>query len=124
MLFSSISFLYYFLPILLLVYFIVPSQYKNFVLLIFSLLFYFYGEPRYIWVLLFSCLFNYLVGKQIGGHMHTKYATFILVLAILIDMGLLMYFKYTNFFITNINQIFSTDFSLLTIFLPIGIMYI
>ena len=123
MLFSSISFLYYFLPILLLVYFIVPSRYKNFVLLIFSLLFYFYGEPRYIWILLFSCILNYLVGHQIGKHMHTKYATVMLVFSILMNVGLLLYFKYTNFLITNINQIFSTDFSLLTIVMPIGISF-
>ena len=65
MVFSSITFLYYFLPILLLIYFVVPSKFKNLVLLLFSLLFYFYGEPTYIWILLLSILVNY-IGTVIG----------------------------------------------------------
>lgn len=66
MVFSSITFLYYFLPILLLIYFIVPFKFKNLVLLIFSLLFYFYGEPTYIWILLLSIIINYIGGLVIG----------------------------------------------------------
>ena len=66
MVFSSITFLYYFLPIVLLIYFIVPSKFRNLVLLISSLFFYFYGEPRYILVLLFSVVFNYYMGKLIS----------------------------------------------------------
>ena len=65
MLFSSITFIYYFLPILLLIYFIVPSKYKNLVLLIFSLLFYFLGEPKYIIVLISSCVINYILSRKI-----------------------------------------------------------
>jgi len=60
MVFSSITFLYYFLPILLIIYFIFPSKYRNVILLIFSLLFYFFGETRYIIILILSCIFNYI----------------------------------------------------------------
>ena len=65
MLFSSVTFLYYFLPLLLIVYFLVPNKYRNLVLLLFSLLFYFLGEPKYILILLFSCILNYYFGKLI-----------------------------------------------------------
>ena len=123
MLFSSISFLYYFLPILLLVYFIVPSRFKNIVLLLFSLFFYFYGEPEYIWILLLSCVINFYAGKQIGKHLNTRYATGVLVGSIIIDLSLLFYFKYSNFMITNINQLFSTKISLLYVVMPIGISF-
>ena len=123
MLFSSISFLYYFLPILLLVYFIVPSRFKNIILLLFSLFFYFYGEPEYIWILLLSCVINFYAGKQIGKHLNTRYATGVLVGSIIIDLSLLFYFKYSNFMITNINQLFSTKISLLYVVMPIGISF-
>ena len=63
MLFSSITFLFYFLPIVLLCYFVLFKKHKNTVLLVASLFFYFYGEPKYILVLLFSCLINYISGR-------------------------------------------------------------
>ena len=72
MIFSSITFIYYFLPLLLLVYFIVPSKFRNFILLIFSLVFYFLGEPTYIIVLLLSCFINYLLGIQIEIRKYKK----------------------------------------------------
>ena len=65
MVFSSVSFLYYFLPIILIFYFLVPQKLRNLVLLIGSLFFYFYGEPRYILVLIFSIIFNYYSGRLI-----------------------------------------------------------
>lgn len=120
MLFSSISFLYYFLPLLLLCYFLVPSKWKNTVLLIFSLLFYFYGEQLHIWVLLLSCFMNYLFGRIIEKN---KYKKVVLILAMITNLGLLGYFKYTDFLITNINQLFHTNFGLLRIVMPIGISF-
>lgn len=123
MIFSSITFLYYFLPILLLIYFITPNKYKNFILLLFSLLFYFYGEPTYIWILLFSCVFNFYMGKKIGKNLNTKKSTIYLVLGIIINFGLLFYFKYTDFMITNINQIFPISIPLMHIVMPIGISF-
>lgn len=123
MLFSSITFLYYFLPILLLVYFITPNKYKNFILLLFSLLFYFYGEPKYIWILLFSCIFNFYMGKRIGKNLNTKKSTVYLVLGIVINFSLLFYFKYTDFMITNINQILPITIPMIHIVMPIGISF-
>ena len=91
MLFSSITFIYYFLPILLIVYFIVPSRYRNLVLLIFSLLFYFLGEPKYIIVLILSCVINYVFSKL----MIKKKTKILLILAIIYNVGQLLIFKYT-----------------------------
>lgn len=119
MLFTSISFLYYFLPLVLIVYFIVPKKYKNLVLLLFSLLFYFYGEPKYILLMLFEILVAY-----IGAILIDKYKDkSILILTIFIHIILLVIFKYTDFFISNINNIFNTNFKLLNIALPIGISF-
>lgn len=121
MVFSSITFLYYFLPVLLLVYLVMPNRYKNTVLLLFSLLFYFYGEPKYIIILLLSCLINYLAGRWIEKY--EKHAKKILIIAILYNVGQLLYFKYTDFFITNINTLFNLDIPLLRIAMPIGISF-
>ena len=119
MLFTSISFLYYFLPLVLIVYFIVPKNYKNLVLLLFSLLFYFYGEPKYILLMLFEILVAY-----IGAILIDKYKDkSILILTLFIHIILLVIFKYTDFFISNINNIFNTNFKLLNISLPIGISF-
>lgn len=119
MLFTSISFLYYFLPLVLIIYFIVPRKFKNLVLLIFSLLFYFYGEPKYILLMLFEILVSF-----IGAILIDKYKDkSILILTLFIHIILLIIFKYTDFFITNINNIFNTNFKLLNIALPIGISF-
>ena len=119
MLFTSISFLYYFLPLVLIVYFIVPKNYKNLVLLLFSLLFYFYGEPKYILLMLFEILVAYIGAILIDKHKDKS----ILILTLFIHIILLVIFKYTDFFISNINNIFNTNFKLLNIALPIGISF-
>ena len=121
MLFSSITFLYYFLPIVLIVYLIVPSKFKNITLLIFSLLFYFYGEPKYIIILLLSCFINYMAGLLIEKYRNKS--KLILMFCVLYNVIQLLYFKYTDFFITNINNIFNTDIVLLRVIMPIGISF-
>ena len=95
MLFSSITFLFYFLPILLIIYFIVPKKFKNLVLFIFSLFFYFYGEPKYGFLLLLSCVINYIMGSLIDKH--RKYGKIFLIIALVYDIGGLLYFKYSSF---------------------------
>ena len=120
MIFSSISFIYYFLPLLLIIYFIFPSKYKNIVILIFSLLFYFLGEPKYIIILLLSCFINYYFSKLIDKG---KCRKLFLVLAILYNVIQLLIFKYTDFFIENINNIFNLNMSYLYIVMPIGISF-
>lgn len=121
MVFSSITFLYYFLPLCILCYFLVPTRYRNKILLIFSLFFYFYGESKYIIVLIFSCILNYYAGNLILKY--PKYKKQILIGSLLINFGLLFYFKYFNFFITNINHIFQTNLPILQIIMPIGISF-
>ena len=121
MVFSSISFLYYFLPLCILCYFLIPAKYRNKVLLIFSLFFYFYGESKYIIVLIFSCILNYYAGKLILKYPKKK--KILLIADLVINFGLLFYFKYFNFFITNINNLLNTDLPLLQIIMPIGISF-
>jgi len=120
MIFSSITFIYYFLPLLLIFYFIFPSKYKNIVLLIFSLLFYFLGEPKYIIILLLSCFINYYLSKLIEK---SKYRKTFLVIAVLYNVLQLLIFKYTDFFIENINNIFNFKIPYLYIVMPIGISF-
>ena len=101
MLFTSISFLYYFLPITIILYFIVPKKIKNFILFIASMLFYFYGEPKYIYLMLTEILIAY-----IGAILIDKYKKKgILIATIFIHIGLLCIFKYTDFIIENTNNI-------------------
>ncbi len=121
MVFSSITFLFYFLPITLLVYFIVPKKARNFILLVASFLFYFYGEPKYILVLLFSCVFNYYASKLIVKYPKQKKG--LLISSLIINFGLLIYFKYFNFLITNLNNTFKLSLDTLNIILPIGISF-
>ena len=119
MLFSSITFLYYFLVVLLLVYFFSPKKYRNFILLVFSLLFYFLGEPKYIVILILSGVLNYFFGNMVL----LKHKKFFLVVACIYNIGLLLFFKYTDFFITNINSLLGSNISLLYIVMPIGISF-
>jgi len=121
MVFSSISFLYYFLPITLILYFLIPNRFKNMVLLLVSLLFYFYGEPKYIILLIFSCIFNYYYGKYLEKNKNHK--KLLLIINLVINFGFLFYFKYFNFFINNINSIFNTNIFVSKIIMPIGISF-
>lgn len=123
MLFSSISFLYYFLPIVLGLYFIVPKKIKNFILLISSLFFYFYGEPVYGLLMVLSITLGYLHGLWIDKARSTKYEKLPLISSVLVHIGMLIYFKYTDFFIENINDILSANISPLKLALPIGISF-
>lgn len=119
MVFSSISFLFFFLPLLFLCYFIVPRKARNYVLLIFSLLFYYFGEKEYVLLLLFSCLANYICGLLIGRKHQKRY----LVIGLLINIGLLFYYKYTNFFLGTFSNLFHFSTTTLKIILPLGISF-
>lgn len=119
MIFTSISFLYYFLPIFLILYFISPNKIKNIIILIFSLFFYFYGEPKYILLMLLEILVAYFSSILI----EKKKKKYILVLTIIFHVLLLAIFKYLNFFTLNINQLFNVNIPLLNIILPIGISF-
>ena len=119
MVFASITFLYYFLPIFLILYFIVPKKYKNIVLLIFSFIFYFYGEPKYILLMLLEVLFAYFMTLSLEKNKSKS----LLTVMISFHLILLCIFKYFNFIIDNVNTIFSSNITLLNIVLPIGISF-
>lgn len=121
MLFSSISFLYYFLPCVLILYFVMPNKYKNGILLISSLLFYFYGEPIYILVMLGSIVSAYIHGILIDKYQ--KYKKIFLLSAVTLSLGSLILFKYSDFILSNINTIFHTKLGMLYLALPIGISF-
>lgn len=121
MLFSSINFLYYFLPCVLIIYFITPTKLKNSILLISSLLFYFYGEPIYIFVMLGTILSAYIHGILIDKY--KNYKKIFLISSVILSLGTLGLFKYSDFLITNLNNIFQSKISLLNLALPIGISF-
>ena len=138
MLFSSIPFLYYFLTAVLLLYFMVPFKFKvfkkkngepvyfeakNFVLLLASLCFYFYGEPVYTLLMIGTILFNYIMGLLIHKCRGTVWARIFVWFSVIGSLGSLGFFKYSNFFITNINNLFGGSLPLLELALPIGISF-
>lgn len=123
MVFSSITFLFYFLPITLAIYYIVPNKLKNIVLLIASFIFYFFGEPTYILLMVFSIISTYIFGLLIDKYKNTKYKQVFLILSIIVSLGLLIYFKYADFIIQNINLWLSNKIDLIHVILPIGISF-
>ncbi|HOA32684.1 MAG TPA: MBOAT family O-acyltransferase, partial [Clostridia bacterium] len=119
MLFSSIDFIYYFLAILIVVYFVTPNKFRNLLLLLASLIFYWYGEPFYTLIMLFSALSAYIHGLLI--HKYNKKV--FLFTGVTINFSLLLFFKYTDFFIQNINNFLKADIKLLKLALPLGISF-
>ena len=119
MVFTSISFIYYFLPLLLICYFVVPKKFRNIILLMFSVLFYFYGEPKYILLMLVEVLISYVVGLLIDKYKNKN----ILIIGIFIHVLLFGIFKYFNFVIINVNNLFHSNLNLLNVVLPIGISF-
>ncbi len=121
MIFSSISFLFYFLPILLLAYYLLPKKCRNIVLLIASLVFYFYGEPKYILLMLVTIIQTYIFGILIDKYKDKS--KILLIISISVSIGFLIYFKYINFIIENINLLLKNKLSFINIALPIGISF-
>lgn len=123
MLFSSIPFLYYFLPCVLLLYFLTPKKLKNAVLLLSSLVFYAWGEPIYVLLMIFSVVSGYILGLLIEKFREKRLGKVFLIVSVVISLGLLGYFKYADFFIANFNAVFGLSVPLLRIALPIGISF-
>ncbi len=137
MLFSSITFLYYFLPVTMILYYLVPAKAKNIILFLASLFFYMWGEPKYGALLLFSVVTGYAGGKCIqyakvrnAARQQTqkKNATgrkekLVLAVFVSITLGLLVFFKYMNFIVDSVNVIAGTDFFVRQIVLPVGISF-
>ena len=123
MLFSSVSFLYYFLPITLILYFVSKDKYKNIILLLASLFFYFYGEPKYTVLMLISAFSTYIHGILIEKFREKGYSKLFLVSGLVVSLGILIVFKYMDFIIKNINYISNSNIKLLRLVLPIGISF-
>lgn len=123
MLFSSVPFLFYFLPCVLLVYFLVPGTLKNGVLLLASLLFYGWGEPRYLLVMLAAIAQGYVFGLLIEKSRGKRRARLYLALSVLLSLGTLAYFKYADFMIRNLNALTGLSVPLLSLALPVGISF-
>ena len=123
MLFSSVPFLFYFLPAALLIYFAAPRQLKNAVLLLASLFFYAWGEPKYMLLMLVSIVQGYGFGLLIEKHHGQKASKVFLTLSILVSLGLLGYFKYADFFLSSVNAVTGLSLPLLKLSLPIGISF-
>ena len=119
MLFSSLTFLFCFLPAVVLGYYICPKGLRNFFLLLASIFFYAWGEPRYLPVIFLTITISYIGALMIEKF---KYKKLLLTLFILLDLSLLLYFKYTNFFLENLNLIFHQKWSLKVV-LPLGISF-
>lgn len=124
MVFSSLVFLFVFLPITLILYFIVPKRLRNLILFLISLVFYAWGEPIYVVLMLFSTVVDFIHGLLVEMYQdQPKKAKRVVLSSVIINLGLLTFFKYSSFIITNINAIFGTTFSIPNIALPIGISF-
>ena len=123
MLFSSVSFLYVFLPAALLCYALAPARWKNAVLLVFSLLFYAAGEPVYVCLLLLSSVLDYVHALLVERFRGTRRAKLALISSLACNLLLLGFFKYADFLIGAVNGLLGTDIPLLRIPLPIGISF-
>ena len=127
MVFSSNVFLLYFLPVFLLFYFVCPRRFRNYVILLFSIVFYAYGGPEFILILLASTTATYFLVKAMCRTEEVRKRKWLCALAIVINLGLLVYFKYANFLVDNVNAILSlfhvNGVHLAKIVLPIGISF-
>ncbi len=124
MLFSSYSFCIIFLPLLVVIYYIIPEKWRNYLLLLVSLFFYAWGGPKYLLVMLLSIGVNYGAGLLLDRFRDLSVCRkWIIAAAIVLNLGLLGYYKYTDFMIGNVNAVFHTEIPLRQIILPIGISF-
>jgi len=123
MLFSSIPFLFYFLPAVLILYFLVPRSLKNAVLLLFSLVFYAWGEPKYVFLMIATIALFFGCGLAIGKCSTRKWKKFWLTVSVVVSLALLAVFKYADFFLGSVNALTGANIPLLKLALPIGISF-
>lgn len=127
MVFSSIVFLCIFFPAVIILYYLCPKWLRNFFLLLASLLFYAWGEPKYIVIMLFSTVFDYCNGRLleyfVAKEKKRTLGRLVLIVSVVGNLGILCFFKYTDFVLTTINSMTGHDFRLLGLALPIGISF-
>ncbi len=123
MLFSSMTFIFMFLPIVGAAYLSARKDLQNYILLIASILFYAWGEPRYLAIMLLTILVNYIGANYISRSHNSRHRKILLFFTILADLSFLFYFKYFNFVIENFNTIFSVNIKAIKVIMPIGISF-
>lgn len=123
MLFSSLLFIFQFMPIFFLIYSIIPVRFRNVFLFGASLFFYSWGEPSFLLLILLSILVNYVAGLLIEKNKNIKQRKFILILSLIYNLGMLGFFKYSNFFVANLNCILKNTLSWKDVLLPLGISF-
>ncbi len=123
MVFSGVTYLIYFLPVFILLYHLVPHKFKNAVILIASIYFYSWGGPKFIFVILGTTFLDFYLVNAMHNQKTQKSKTKFLIISLCLNLGLLFYFKYCNFFIDNINGLFGSNISWLKVVLPIGISF-
>lgn len=126
MIFSSIYFLFAFLPLTLIAYFVTPKRFRNVTLILISLIFYAWGNPEYIILMVFSLAFNYITGLEIAAYQQDdrpSKARTTMVISIVVNVGLLVFFKYMGAFVSGVNSILGTSIQFPELALPIGISF-
>ena len=123
MVFSSLTFLQCFLPLCLLCYFIAPKKWRNGLLFIFSLLFYAWGEPVYVLLLIFSTALDFTCGQMVERHRGQRGAKIALLVSACVNLGLLGLFKYSDFLIGTVNSVLGTALPQPNLLLPTGISF-
>ena len=124
MVFSSILFIFRFLPIAMILYFLTPNKYKNLTLLLISLTFYSWGEPKYFLIMVASIFVDYFVSRGIEKSRNNKKVSIALLsISIVFNLGMLFFFKYFNFFLENVNNILELSLKYVKITLPLGISF-
>ena len=124
MVFSSILFIFRFLPIAMILYFLTPNKYKNLTLLLISLMFYSWGEPKYFLIMVASIFVDYFISRGIEKSRNNKKVSIALLsISIVFNLGILFFFKYFNFFLENVNNILGLSLKYVKITLPLGISF-
>ena len=124
MVFSSLTFLFYFLPAMIIIYFLAPDKLKNFVMIIASFVFYAWGEIRFIPIMLLLSVEDFICAKQMEKHRdNEKLRRIYMLISVCSNLGVLIFFKYTNFLLGNLFKIFGMESPFIEIILPIGVSF-
>ena len=123
MLFSSMTFLFVFMPVVMAIYFLAKKEIRNYILLIASIIFYAWGEPRYLAIMIITILVNYIGALCLDKYQNPRQRLGIVTVTILVNLSFLFYFKYFNFVIDNINLALHTHIDFVDVIMPIGISF-
>ena len=123
MLFSSMTFIYVFLPLVCAAYLLARKELQNYILLIASIIFYAWGEPSYLAIMILTIIVNYVGANYISRSHNSAHRKWLLAITILADLSVLFYFKYFNFMVENVNALFHADLNFIKVIMPIGISF-